>query len=44
MGETRPYRVKASLTKHPNWAKVVVVTEIETMVVELQLASVTDRL
>ena len=46
--ETRPYWVRALLTEHLNRAKVVVmaailVHHVETMVVEMDLASVTGQ-
>ena len=49
VGETRPCRVRTLLTKHLNWAKVVVVgaslvRHIDTMVVDVKLVSVRGRL
>ena len=49
LGETRPCRVRTLLTKHLNRAKVVVVPaslvrHVYTMVVEVELVSVTGRL
>jgi len=49
MGETRPCRVRTLLMKHLNRAKVVIVAaslvrHVDTIVVEVELVSVTDRL
>jgi len=49
MGETRPYRVRTLLMKYLNQVKMVVVAatlihRVETMVVEVELVSVTGQL